>query len=181
VTRRHFVKHASAELGPPSVEGSYAGHNWKTPQLHPASTTPEPRFQTPDWFLQDYRPEGALSGSEESINTLEEEEDNDTEDTDEDGNISQENELQNPHSHTNIYTETSSMTPFPARRSTRLRNPPLRLAYRAHADTKPNYTWIPPDLIMEMQHAYATEVDNAMGFNTADPHQFYRHRTTGTK
>jgi hypothetical protein len=28
VTRRHSVAHASAELGPPSVEGSYAGHNW---------------------------------------------------------------------------------------------------------------------------------------------------------
>jgi hypothetical protein len=35
VTRRHFVEHASVELGPPSVEGSYAGHHWKTPQLHP--------------------------------------------------------------------------------------------------------------------------------------------------
>jgi hypothetical protein len=35
VTRRHFVEHASADLGPPSVEGSYAGHNWKTSQLHP--------------------------------------------------------------------------------------------------------------------------------------------------
>jgi hypothetical protein len=32
--------------------------------------------------LQDYLPEVALSGSEESINTLEEEKDNDTEDTD---------------------------------------------------------------------------------------------------
>jgi hypothetical protein len=74
--------------------------------------------------LKDYLPEVALSGSEESINTLEEEDDNDTEDTDEDDDISQENEFQNPHPHTNIHTETSSMTPFPARRSTRLRNPP---------------------------------------------------------
>jgi hypothetical protein len=34
VTPRYFVKHAVAE-GPPSVEGSYAGHTWNTPQLHP--------------------------------------------------------------------------------------------------------------------------------------------------
>jgi hypothetical protein len=66
--------------------------------------------------LQDYLPEIALSGSEASINTPEEEEDNDTEDTDEDGDISQEN----PQPLTNINTEISSMTPFPARRSTRL-------------------------------------------------------------
>jgi hypothetical protein len=64
------------------------------------------------------------------------------------------------------------MTPFPTRHSTRLRNPPVRLAYRAHADTSPNYTGIPPDLIMEMQHAYTTEVDNAMDFNTTDPQQY---------
>jgi hypothetical protein len=75
--------------------------------------------------LQDYLPEVALSGSEESINTLEEEEDNDTEDTDEDGDISQENEFQNPKPHTNIHIETSSMTTFPVRRSTRPRNPPV--------------------------------------------------------
>jgi hypothetical protein len=75
--------------------------------------------------LQDYLPEMALSGSEESSNTLEEEEDNDTEDTDEDGDISQENEFQNPKPHTNIHIETSSMTPFPVRRSTRPRNPPV--------------------------------------------------------
>jgi hypothetical protein len=87
--------------------------------------------------LQDYLPEMALSGSEESSNTLEEEEDNDTEDADEDGDISQENEFQNPQPLTNINTETSWMTPLPTRHSTRLRNPPLRLAYRAHADTRP--------------------------------------------
>jgi hypothetical protein len=122
--------------------------------------------------LQDDLPEVALSGSEESINTLEDEENNDTDDTDEDGDISQENEFQNPQPHTNIQTETFSTTPFPARHSTRLRNPPVRLAYGAHADTSLNYTWTPPDLIMEMQHAYTTEVDNAMDFNTTDPHQF---------
>jgi hypothetical protein len=59
--------------------------------------------------LQDYLPEMALSGSEESINTLEEEEDNDSEDMDKDGDISQENESQNPQPLTNINTETSSM------------------------------------------------------------------------
>jgi hypothetical protein len=48
--------------------------------------------------LQDYLPEVALSGSEESINPLEEEEDNDTEDADEDGDISQENEFSDPSS-----------------------------------------------------------------------------------
>jgi hypothetical protein len=90
--------------------------------------------------FQDYLPEVALSGSEESINTLEEEEDNDTEDTDEDGDISQEDEFQNPLPYTNIHTETSSMTPFPARRSTRLRNPPVRLPYRAHADSSAIFT-----------------------------------------
>jgi hypothetical protein len=50
VTRRHFVEHASAELGPPSVEGSYAGHNWKTPQLHPnmeQHTSGTPRIAIP--------------------------------------------------------------------------------------------------------------------------------------
>jgi hypothetical protein len=117
--------------------------------------------------LQYYLPEMALSGPKESINTLEEEEDNDTEDTDEDRDIGQKNEIHNPQPHTNIHTETSSMTPFPARRSTRPRNPPVRLAYRAHADKSPNYTWIPPDLIVEMQHAYTTEVDNAMDINTS--------------
>jgi hypothetical protein len=47
VTRRHFVDHALVELGPSSVEESYAGHNRERPHFHPGHF---PRFQTPDWF-----------------------------------------------------------------------------------------------------------------------------------
>jgi hypothetical protein len=43
VTAGHFLprlirpnKHAKAELGPPSVEGSDAGRNWTKPKLHPS-------------------------------------------------------------------------------------------------------------------------------------------------
>jgi hypothetical protein len=35
VTRRHKNKHAKAELGPPSVEGSDTGRNWTKPKPHP--------------------------------------------------------------------------------------------------------------------------------------------------
>jgi hypothetical protein len=91
-----------------------------------------------------------------------------------------ESEFQHPQSTIihEAHSETSSILALPTRRSTHRRIPPMRLAYRAHDSSN----WIPPDLITEMQHAYATEVDNA---NVTDFCQtrtsFYPHQTIGNK
>jgi hypothetical protein len=77
-------------------------------------------------------------------------------------------EFQHPQSTIIHAVHSDIKSSLPTRRSTRRRIPPMRLAYRAHA----NSTWIPPDLITEMQHAYYTEEDNTTDINLTDPYQF---------